>query len=41
MKAFIESSKAFFKNNLVTICVLGLIALTAYGYELFNIPYNY
>ena len=37
MKAFIESSKAFFKNNLVTICVLALIALTVYGYELFNI----
>ena len=37
MKAFIESSKAFLKNNLVTICVLALIALTAYGYELFNI----
>jgi len=37
MKAFIESTKTFLKDNLVTICVLGIIALTAYGYELFNI----
>ena len=37
MKAFIESSKAFLKNNSVTICMVALIALAAYGYELFNI----
>ena len=36
MKSSIESTKTFLKNNLVTICMVALIALAAYGYELFN-----
>ena len=37
MKSSIESTKTFLKNNSVTICMVALIALAAYGYELFNI----
>ena len=37
MKSSIESTKKKIKNNSVTICMVALIALAAYGYELFNI----